>query len=83
MSEQKPTVFEHEHPAPAMAGKSFVVFLVLAVLTVMALIIGFADLGPAKVLFSLGVAVVQGVVLALFFMDLKNADTQTLRDRAQ
>jgi cytochrome c oxidase subunit IV len=77
VSEQKPTVFEHEHPAPAAAGKSFVVFLALAVLTVMALIIGFADLGSAKVLFSLGVAVAQGAVLALFFMDLKSADTQT------
>lgn len=77
MDAQKPTVFEHEHPAPATAPQSFVVFLALAGLTVIALMIGFIDLGPMKVLASLAVAVAQGVVLTVFFMELKSADKQT------
>jgi caa(3)-type oxidase subunit IV len=45
VSEQKPTVFEHDHPAPVAAGGA--------------------------------VAVVQAIVLGVFFMDLKHADKQT------
>lgn len=77
MHEQKPTVFEHEHAAPANAGKMFVVFLVMAALTAMALVVGFTELGQVKVWVSLGVAVAQGIVLTLFFMELKQQDTLT------
>jgi cytochrome c oxidase subunit IV len=75
--EQKPNVFEHEHAAPASAGKMFVTFLILAGLTLMALVVGFSELGAAKVWVSLGVAAAQGIVLTLFFMELKQQDTLT------
>jgi cytochrome c oxidase subunit IV len=75
--EQKPTVFEHEHAPPASAGKMFVTFLILAGLTLMALVVGFSELGPSKVWISLGIAAAQGLVLALFFMELKQQDTLT------
>jgi caa(3)-type oxidase subunit IV len=77
VSEHKPTVFEHDHPAPVAAGGAAVIFLILAGLTAMALMIGFLELGPAKVWASLAVAVIQAVVLSVFFMDLKHADKQT------
>lgn len=76
-AEIKPTVFEHEHPAPVAAGGAAVVFLVLTGLTAMALMIGFVEMGPLKLWASLAVAVTQAVVLGVFFMDLKHADTQT------
>jgi len=42
-----------------------------------ALLIGFSDMGPVKVLASLGCSVVQAGVLAYFFMDLKQSDKLT------
>ncbi|MGL4422023.1 MAG: cytochrome C oxidase subunit IV family protein [Gemmataceae bacterium] len=77
MSAQKPTMFEHEHAAPAAGPKSFVIFLALAGLTAMALLVGFTDLGPWKIVASLTISVTQAIVLTVFFMDLKNSDTQT------
>jgi caa(3)-type oxidase subunit IV len=70
-------VFEHDHPEPSPVGRSFVVFLALAVLTVMALVVGFTELGPAKVWLNIGVAVIQAVVLSVFFMELRHADKLT------
>jgi cytochrome c oxidase subunit 4 len=40
-------------------------------------VIGFADLGPWKVLVSLLIIGVQATVLAYFFMDLRQADSLT------
>lgn len=77
MSEHKPTVFEHEHPAPIGAAGATGVFLVLAVLTAMAILIGFVEMGSVKVWANLAVACAQAVVLGVFFMDLKHADKQT------
>jgi caa(3)-type oxidase subunit IV len=75
--EQKPTVFDHDHAEPAPPVRSFVVFLVLAGLTCLAILLGFVDLGPVRVWLSLGVAVTQTIVLTLFFMDLRDADKLT------
>ena len=63
MHEQKPTIFEHDHAEPAPTARSFVVFLVLAGLTAMAVLLGFVDFGPIRVWLSLGVAVTQAIVL--------------------
>lgn len=75
MHEPKPIVFEHEHAAPNSAPASIAVFFVLGILTAMALVIGFADLGPMKLYASLGVAALQGCVLVYFSMELKNQGT--------
>lgn len=77
MHDQKPIVFEHEHPPPNSVATSTMVFLVMLVLTFMALVIGFADLGPAKIYFSLGVALIQTIVLAFFSMELRYQDKLT------
>lgn len=54
------------------------IFAVLFGLALLALFIGFQnDLGPMKVLASLGCATVQVAVLAYFFMDLKQSDALT------
>ncbi len=67
---------KHGHAVPPTAS-TLVVFVVLAGLALLALFIGFSDLGPLKVLASLGCAVVQAGVLAYFFMDLKQSDKLT------
>ena len=77
MHETKPIVFEHAHAPPNPAGLSFIVFLVLGALTFLALVIGFADLGPMKIYANLGVALAQAIVLGLFSMELKNSDKIT------
>ncbi|MBL8864019.1 MAG: cytochrome C oxidase subunit IV family protein [Gemmataceae bacterium] len=74
---QKPIVFEDDHAEPASVASSTLTFLFLAGLACLAMMIGFTDLGPAKVWVSLGVASVQGLVLTLFFMDLRHADKLT------
>jgi len=66
----------HAHTVPSTAS-TLGIFAVLAGLSLLALFIGFSDLGPIKVLASLGCAVVQAGVLAYFFMDLKQADKLT------
>jgi caa(3)-type oxidase subunit IV len=76
-AEQKPIVFEHEHAAPNSIATSTMTFLALGVLTLMALLIGFADIGPMKIYASLGVALMQALVLTVFSMELKNADKLT------
>jgi caa(3)-type oxidase subunit IV len=65
---------EHEI---APTAKSLTIFAVLAGMALLALFIGFSDLGPMKVVASLMVAAVQASVLAFFFMDLKQADKLT------
>jgi caa(3)-type oxidase subunit IV len=75
--EHKPVVFEHQHAPPNSALTSTMIFFVLAGLTLMALIIGFAPLGTAKIYASLGCAVVQALVLAFFSMELKHQDKLT------
>lgn len=67
---------QHAHTLPATAN-TLLIFVVLAGLAFMALLIGFSDMGPFKVLASLGCAVVQAGVLAYFFMDLKQSDKLT------
>ena len=74
---QKPILFEDDHAPPATVGGSTLIFLILAGLTCMAMLLGFTDLGPAKVWVSLSVACVQGVVLTVFFMDLRHGDKLT------
>lgn len=58
-------------------GRSFVTFFVLAGLALLALFVGFSDLGSMKVVVSLIVSTVQAGVLAYFFMDLRAADKLT------
>ena len=64
----------HEVAPP---GRTFVAFFVLAALAVLALYVGFSDLGPWKVLASLLIAATQAGVLAVYLMDLKQADKLT------
>lgn len=74
----KETIFERDdaHVVPSTSS-TLTTFAVLAVLTVAALGVGFSDLGPIKVVVSLTIAVVQAGVLAVFFMDLRQADRLT------
>lgn len=74
---QKPIVFEDDHGEPATIATSTLTFLFLAGLSCLAIMIGFTDLGAAKVWVSLSVACIQGVVLTVFFMDLRHADKLT------
>lgn len=76
-AEIKPTIFEHDHPEPTNTGGALLIFLIMSGLTIMALMIGFMELGAIKVWASLTVACVQAIVLTLFFMDLRNADKLT------
>ncbi len=77
MSEPRETIFEHEdHELPPTAS-TMTTFAVLVVLALAALAVGFSDLGPWKVLANLLIAAVQASVLALFFMDLRQADRLT------
>ena len=77
MSEPRETVFEQdEHTVPPTAS-TLTVFVVLAGLALLQLVIGFADLGPWRVLVSLLIIGVQATVLAYFFMDLRQADSLT------
>ncbi len=70
-------VEQHAHTLPTPARSVFI-FAVLFGLALVALVIGFSDgLGPFKVVASLACAVVQGGVLAYFFMDLKQSDKLT------
>ena len=65
----------HEVAPP---GRTLVVFFILVGLAFLALFVGFQnDLGPWKVLASLCVAVVQASILAVYFMDLRQADKVT------
>ena len=77
MSEPRETVHEHDHHVVAPTASTLTIFAVLAGLALLQLVVGFADLGPWKVVASLLVAGVQASVLALFFMDLKQADQLT------
>lgn len=61
----------------AQNAKSLTIFAVLAGMALLALFVGFSDLGPMKVVASLIVAAVQASVLAFFFMDLRQADKLT------
>ena len=71
------TVFEtEEHVLPATSSH-LTTFAVLAVLALVSLAVGFSDLGPYKVLANLLVAGTQATVLAVFFMDLRQADKLT------
>ena len=74
----KETIFEKDdaHVVPTTAS-TLTTFAVLAALTLVAIGVGFSDLGPIKVVANLAVAVVQAAVLAVFFMDLRQADKLT------
>ena len=65
---------QHELPP---VNSSLVTFAVLAILAILALVVGFSNLGDTKVIASLTVASVQSIVLSLFFMDLRRADKLT------
>jgi caa(3)-type oxidase subunit IV len=66
----------HAHTVPP-TSQTLMVFAVLALLSLVALGIGFSDIGPIKVLASLACATVQMCVLGYFFMELKQADKLT------
>jgi caa(3)-type oxidase subunit IV len=75
--EHRETIHEtHIHVVPSTAS-TLTTYCVLLALALVALLVGFSDLGPWKVLASLGVACVQASVLSLFFMDLRQADKLT------
>ena len=61
----------------APPGRTFAAFFVIAALAALALYVGFSDLGPWKVLVSLIIAATQAGVLAVYLMDLKQADKLT------
>ncbi len=64
------------HSVPPLAS-TLTTFAVLIVLAAVALWVGFSDFGPLKVVASLAVTAVQASVLAVFFMDLRQADKLT------
>ena len=61
----------------APVSQTLGVFAVLAGLSLLALFIGFSELGPIKVLASLACATVQMCIVGYFFMELKQADKLT------
>lgn len=77
MSDVKETIFERGHHTLPSTGAHLTTFAALAVLALVALAVGFSDMGPYKVLANLLVAGVQATVLAYFFMDLRQADKLT------
>lgn len=72
----RPTHDHVEHKV-ATTSSTLTTFVVLALLTVVALWVGFSVSGPYKVLASLLVAGLQTAVLSVYFMDLRNADKLT------
>lgn len=64
----------HEVAPP---GRTFVAFFFIAILSALALFVGFSDLGPWKVAVSLVIAATQASVLAVYLMDLRQADKVT------
>ena len=74
----KETIFEKDqvHVIPSTQS-TLLTFAVLAGLSLVALAVGFSDFGPWKVLVSLLVAAIQAGVLAVYFMDLRQADKLT------
>ena len=73
----RPTVFEPDANHVAPLPSTLTTYAVLLVITAVAFAVGFSNLGPMKVFASLAVAAVQASVLALFFMDLRQADKLT------
>lgn len=78
MSAVRETVFENDgvHTMPSVASH-LTTFAILAVLAVVALGVGFSNIGDSKLIFSLLVAAVQTSVVGYFFMELKQADKLT------
>jgi caa(3)-type oxidase subunit IV len=77
VSEPRETIHEtHEHSL-ASTSSLLTIYVVLVLLSLVALTVGFSDLGQWKVLASLLVAGTQATVLAYFFMDLRHADRLT------
>lgn len=72
----RPTHDYQDHPI-ASTSSTLTTFVVLAVLTVVALWVGFSVTGPYKVVASLLIAAVQTGVLSVYFMDLRNSDKLT------
>lgn len=74
----KATIFEKDevHVVPSTSS-TLTTFAVLVGLSLLAIAIGFSDIGPMKVVANLAVAAVQAGVLAVFFMDLRQADKLT------
>lgn len=73
----KPTIFEADtHHVPPLAS-TLTTYAVLVVIACLALAVGFSNLGPMKVFASLAVAGLSASVLAVFFMDLRQADKLT------
>ena len=77
MSDVKETIFEHDtHHVPPVST-TLLTFCVLFVLAVLALAVGFTNAGPMKLVASLSISCVQAGVVAVFFMELKQADKLT------
>jgi len=68
---------ESVHHEATPNSKSFVTFAILCGMALLALFVGFSDLGTMKVVASLLVSTVQAGILAYFFMDLRAADKLT------
>ena len=68
---------EAVHHEATPNARSFATFAGLVGLALLALLVGFSDLGSMKVVASLLVSAVQASVLAYFFMDLRSADKLT------
>ena len=77
MSDVKETVFEHDvHDVPS-TGSTLSTFAVLLLLAVVAIGVGFSNVGPLKVVASLLITCVQVAVLSVYFMELRQADKLT------
>ena len=67
----------HEHKEPAM-GTYYMVFIGIAVMTLANIGISFLEAsGPVRAMMNFGIATVQAVLLAYYFMHVKAADKVT------
>lgn len=73
----KETVFEHDTHSVPSPGSTVTTFAVLLLLAVLALGVGFTNVGPLKVVASLLITCAQVAVLTLYFMELRQADKLT------
>lgn len=65
-----------DHELPPVTN-TLLTFVGLFLLAILALVVGFSNLGEWKVLANMAVSVTQMTVLGLFFMDLRKADPLT------
>ncbi len=67
----------HQHEHIASVKSYILVFLGLIVLTVLTTAVAFVDLGPANIVVALGIATCKMLLVALWFMHVKDSSALT------